>query len=50
MSEWLTEHRAFNVETFFQNNDSYTHTIHAFRKYVAIAPKKPVPTKTTVKT
>ncbi len=49
MSEWKAVERAFVLESFFKCGESYIKTIRAFRRKFKIAPRKPVPSKNTVK-
>ena len=48
MGEWNLEHRAFIVETYFKNQESYATTIRKFRLQFKLAPCKPVPSRNTV--
>lgn len=42
MGDWTVQQRAFAVERFFHNNDSYTHTVRDFRREFKLKPKTPV--------
>jgi hypothetical protein len=46
--QWLCEHRAFAVKSFFKNDDSATQTQHEFRKHFNIGRNGKVPTRQTI--
>jgi len=48
MQRWSEEHRAFDVETFFKNNDSATVTQRVFRIHFDIGRNGKVPTSQTI--
>jgi len=49
MSEWNAVQRAFAVETFFKSGESYTKTMRAFCRNFKISPRKPIPSRNTLK-
>jgi len=49
MEKWAAIHRAFVVEAFFKNNESYVKTIRAFRKNFKLDGKSAVPSPPTVR-
>ena len=48
MERWSVEHRAFAVETYFQNNDSVVVTQRIFRRYFNIHRNDSVSSRNTV--
>jgi len=49
MSEWNAVQRAFAVETFFKSGESYIKTMRAFCRNFKISPRKPIPSRNTLK-
>jgi len=48
MERWSAEHRAFAVESYFQNNDSVVVTQRIFRRHLNIHRNDSVPSRNTV--